>query len=160
MKHLLYSFIFLFLAACQSEEPTAADSPTIKFDYYLRLDQGVDVARSDARFIYVDDTAQVALQEVKFEDIAMKGIPVGNGMMQYSYNDKMELKDSYNLNFTTKEGTKHTYDFPIIKINDFFIKEGKISKSKGFTIVWDGEDTKRNETMVILITDVKEAQLR
>ena len=120
MKYLLYSIVLsIVLSSCGSETPST--SPTIKFDYYLRIDQGIPVARSDVRFIYVEDTAKVALQSVQFEGMIMRGVDAGNGIIQYSYNDKMASQDSYNLNFTTKEGQRYDFDFPIAQINDFSI---------------------------------------
>ncbi|NJN77163.1 MAG: hypothetical protein HC803_01585 [Saprospiraceae bacterium] len=122
-------------------------------NYYLRSDNS-DFVTAEAYIKYESDTTLPVIESVTLEGRKMRQSEhQNNTMWRFRLDEEIRAKHyEYVIN---QAGQKPIKTKLIPKpIGKYSIKEGVISKSKGFTLTWEGEAVNaNNETLVLLITD-------
>jgi hypothetical protein len=150
----LLAILFVFVS-CQNEKNTTTKyDKNIKINNYLRSDKS-DFVTAEVYVKHEKDTIPPNIESVTLE---------GNTMLQSEYQDKTFLRFRLDQEIAAKHYEfvlNHANQKPVkVKLTprpiyEYTVKEGVISKSKGFTLSWKGDPvTASNETMILLITDV------
>jgi hypothetical protein len=147
------AFVLVFISCQNNKETTAQYDKTVVVNYYLRSDNS-DFVTAEVYIRHESDTSLPNIESVTVEGKSMlKSAYQNNKMWRFRTDQDIKSKDfEFVMNqvgqkpFKTKLSPK-----PIRK---YTIKEGIISKSKGFTLTWEGDAVNEsNETFVLLITD-------
>jgi hypothetical protein len=149
---IFLAFVLVFIS-CKNKEAATQYDKTVLINYYLRSDN-TDFVTAEAYVRHESDTSLPNIETVTVEGKAMLKSPHQNNAM-WRFRLDQEIKAN-NYEFTVN----HVGQKPIKAklsskpIRKYAIKEGVISKSKGFTLTWEGEAlSENNETLVLLITD-------
>lgn len=157
---LLFSLIITTFLACKNEQKTAVTTSevynnNISINYYLRTDNSnFVVAEIYAR--HENDTVPPTIEKVTIEGQNMLEHKASRkDLVRFKFGEELPKTKSYSITVTPKGFNGISEVLTPNPITDFSIKEGKMSKSDGFTIEWEGAAANlENETLVILITDV------
>ena len=148
MKKIYLLFAILSIWACNSE-------PKLKARCYVRFleEENKLQTKIEVREINQKEIAALKLDEVRFNEGAMEhheNQVVGN----YYQSENTSGYPSSGFEFNVKNGkTEAIIQFESSIIKNPTVKEIKISKSKGFTICWEGKPLVKGEDLTITITD-------
>lgn len=148
------AFVFV-LISCQNNKETATQyDKTVLVNYYLRSDN-TDFVTAEVFVRHESDTTLPNIESVTVEGKSMLKAAYQNNSM-WRFRLDQEIKANHYEFVVNQVGQKPLKTKLSPKpIRKYTIKEGVISKSKGFTLTWEGESvTESNETLVLLITDV------
>lgn len=147
MRYLLILLTLFSLSACKNE-------PTLTARCYVRYleDENRVQSKIEVRKIGQQEVAALKMAEVRFVSGAMEHRE--NNIVGHFYQSELLSFPSSAFEFmVSHENKEATIQFDPIRIANFSVKEGAISKSKGFTIVWTGTPLAVNEDITVTITD-------
>lgn len=164
MRFLNYSIIAVLLLSfwtCKSDNTpdTPKTAKHIFVNHYVRYLQSEHELKAEVTFKEGDTLASarsIVLADVNFEDTPMTAQNLGkNYGIRYSFRKKGPFKEQYQFNYTGNNIERQVHTVKMSPITEFLIKEGKVNKNSGATVVWNGEALGSNQAMVLLFTDVE-----
>ncbi len=161
MKNLiLFSLIITALVSCKNEQKTTTTTSEvynkiISINYYLRADNS-DFIVAEVYARHENDTILPEIESVSINGRNMMEHKASRkDLVRFKFGEELKKTENYEISVTPKGFDKISETLTPNPITDFSIKEGKMSKTDGFTLKWDGTAANpENETLVILITDV------
>jgi hypothetical protein len=161
-KLILFSLLITIFLSCKNEKSTTnttilgAYNKNISINYYLRTDNS-DFVVAEIYARHEGDTIVPVIEGVSIVGEKMLQHKASRkDLVRFKFGEILPKTDSYEITVQPKGFDKVSKILTPRPITDFAIKEGKISKTNGFTITWKGEPSNEtNETLVILITDAK-----
>ena len=162
IRHSLFFGILLFLVSCQSDAPkseiskTDQTKPTTFAHFYVRFLQSEKQVKATASF--TQGMTKESSKPLKMEN----GVFFHNGNMnekgiknigtRYSYDYEGVFSDKYIFRFKAPLKGKMNHEVKMNPITNYSF-EGKISKSKGMKVTWEGSPLNENESLVFLINN-------
>jgi hypothetical protein len=147
------AFIFVFISCQNNKEAAMQYDKTVLVNYYLRSDN-TDFVTAEVYVRHESDTSLPNIESVTLEGNALlKSAYQNNSMWRFRLDQDIKANNyEFVVNQTGQQPIKTKLSTKPIR--RYTIKEGVISKSKGFTVTWDGDAVNEsNETFVLLITD-------
>lgn len=148
MKKLLIFFLIFGIFACKKESNLRARC----YVRFLEEEQKLE-SKVELRTLTQKEAAAIAVDEVRMNDNLMdnrENLVTGNYYAQ-------ERHDGYPTKgfdfLIKKEDIRCNINFDVAPIANCRIEGGKMSKSKGFTVAWDGKNLLKGEDVTITITD-------
>ncbi len=158
-----YHYLFVFaqisflISACQTNEKT--DQVEVKplfINYEVRYLEQEKELRAMA-FFKEGDSLEVAVPKefsnTTFQSNLMEKQNLGDRGTRYILNRKGQFSTNLDFSYTNDEGLPVNYDLSMPEIGEFSIKEGKLHKNKGITIVWKGKNLDPTQSLVFMFTD-------
>lgn len=147
------AFVFILMSCQNNKETTVQYDKTLIINYYLRSDNS-DFVTAEVYIRHKNDTILPNIESVTVEGESMLKSAYENNMMWRFRADQNIKAKNYEL--VVKEAGQKPVKVKLAPkpIGKYTIKEGVISKSKGFTLTWQGTPVAKTETFVLLITDV------
>ena len=160
-KNSLLSISFILLTflclSCESSQTQSNQKDILKIDYYVRYLQSDKQVKAEISFSEVIDSTKKIIpkrmNEVLFQDSALDGKKVKDSY-KYQLAKQIPFLDTYNFAFRdhTQEVVKQAIS--INPITDISIKKNKVSKLGGTTITLGGTPLQKEESIVILLSDI------
>jgi hypothetical protein len=148
------AFVFVFIGCQNNKEAAIQYDKTVLVNYYLRSDNS-DFVTAEVFVRHESDTSLPNIESVTLEGNSLLKSPhQNNSMWRFRLDQEIKAKD---YEFVTNQVGQQPIKMKLSPkpIRKYTIKEGVISKSKGFTLTWEGDAVNTsNETLVLLITDV------
>ena len=154
---ILAAFILLiFLCfSCNFSQKESQQKNILQVDYYVRYLQADKQAKVAISFTEMDSTKKRTpkmMEEVLFADNALSGEKVGN-KYRYQLTKEMPFAQNYIWSYRLNNGEVVTNDLSIAPISDFAIKKGKVSKTAGTNLTFEGDALSNKEALVLLLSD-------
>ena len=155
----IYTFLFLgsllLGLACQSDTPkTDPTLPTTFANFYVRYLQSESQAQATATFTngFSEEKATPLklTKGVFFHEGNMKERDIKNIGTRYSYDYKGGFSDKFRFQFIEPNLGKMEQVLKMNPISNYAVK-GKVSKSGGMEINWEGAPLNKNESLVFFI---------
>ncbi len=156
-KILFFSLCFMALLSCSNEKKTASEAyeKPLVVNYYLRCDKS-DFVTGEVYLKHENDTVLPKVESVLLQDVSMLESTVNNNILRFKIDQEFPKNKKYNFKIQLPDLEPISLDLSPKVIKSFTVKEGVMSKSKGFNMEWQGDDIQEsNETMILLITDSK-----
>ncbi len=150
MKKLVVLFSLASLMACNSESKWTARC-------YARFleDDGKLQTKVEIREIGQKEVAALEMDEVRFNEGAMEHHQ-NNVVGHYYQSENSSGYPSSGFEFKIKnKKDEAVIQFNAAPLKNFSLKENTISKSKGFTVTWEGVALVKGEDLTITITDIE-----
>lgn len=148
---LLISLCF----SCNFLQKESQQKNILQVDYYVRYLQTDKQAKVAISFAEMDSTKKRTakmMEEVLFADNALSGEKAGN-KYRYQLTKEMPFAKNYTWSYRLSSGETVTNDIAITPISDFVIKKGKVSKTAGTNLTFEGGALSDKETLVLLLSD-------
>ena len=148
---LLISLCF----SCNFSQKESQQKNILQVDYYVRYLQADKQAKVAISFTEMDSTKKRTpkmMEEVLFADNALNGEKVGN-KYRYQLTKEMPFAQKYTWSYRLSNGETMTNDIAVAPISDFVIKKGKVSKTAGTNLTFEGETLSSKEALVLLLSD-------
>jgi len=154
---LLLAFILLISLcfSCNFGQKESTKKNIIQVDYYVRYLQSDKQLKTNISFAEVDSTKRIMpkkMEEVLFANNVLSGKKVGN-QYRYQLEKQMPFAESYSLTYRQNQIEIDSVSIRMQPINDFAIKKGKVSKTAGTNITFEGTLASTEETLVLLFSD-------
>lgn len=152
------------LGSCKNEQVTTTTTDVynknISINYYLRADNS-DFIVAEVYVRHESDTVLPVIESVTIDGRKMLEHKASRkDLVRFKFGEELKKAKSYEVSVKPEGFDAISETLIPNPITDFTIKEGKMSKSDGFTLSWKGEAANpENETLVILITDVNGASM-
>lgn len=164
IKFLLLSFGSIFLLACQpSIPPSAQDHPRQEIaDYYIRLLQDGQKVWAQAEFHQIDSLNNIQpkrYEKVELNQKIMQMENLGIKGLRYTLAEKIPFNNHFTFTLTNDQNRQFHHHLTMSPINNFLIKGGKVKKSRGFTVVYEGEALQKDESIILFLQDQKQKSL-
>jgi len=154
---LILTQVFLSMSACQSDETkNQTNARSLFINYEVRYLEDEKELRGLAYFKQGDSIRTAVSKDfsnVTFQSSAMKKQNLGARGSRYILNRKGSYSSNLDFSYNNNEGIPINYDLSMPAVDAFSIKEGKIQKSKGATIVWNGKALDASQSLVLMFTD-------
>ena len=150
-----FSLLISLCFSCNFSQKESQQKNILEVEYYVRYLQSDKQVKARISFTEVDSTKKRTakrMEEVLFADNALNGEKVGN---QYRYQLTKELPFAvkYDWSYRLNNTETVTNNINIEPISDFAIKKGKVSKTAGTNLTFEGETLANKETLVLLLSD-------
>ena len=150
MKKIFVFFTFISLMACNKEPKWSARCYVRFFEEDNKMQSKIEV-----HDLVEKKAAAIQLDEVRFNEGAMEHRD-NNIVGHYYQADNFSGFPKSGFEFQLLNGKeKAIVQFDASPFQGYAIKENAISKSKGFTVTWNGKALGKEETLTITITDVE-----
>jgi len=155
---LLIAFILLtsLCFSCNFSEKEATKTNILQVDYYARYLQSDKQLKVNISFTEIDATKKIKpkkMEEVLLANSALSGKKVGNQYL-YQLEKQIPFAEKYRLSYRLNQMEMDSATIAMHTINDFSIKKGKVSKTAGTNLTFEGEQQSAEETLVLLFSDV------
>lgn len=152
--YLIGAMAVLGHASCTGEK--GAGKPRLIADYFVRYLADVAELKAQASF-YEGQTLQTATPKampggVTFQQSAMEVKSLGGQVLRYSLQRRSTFNPPFAFGYTNDGGEKEAYTLPLNPVESFSFK-GPVSRSKGFTLVFQGAPLGKEESLVLLFSD-------
>lgn len=146
-KILLFSLIFIFIA-CKKESNLRARC----YIRYLEEEQKLE-SKLELRTLNQKEAAAIAVDETRLNDLLMdsrENLVTG----KYYTQERHDAYPAKGFDFSVKKDASIcNINFNASPIANCRVEGGKISKSKGFNVAWNGNNLIKGEDVTITITD-------
>lgn len=155
---ILAAFILLISLcfSCNFSQKESQQKNILQVEYYIRYMQTDKQVKVEISFTEMDSTKKRTpkmMEEVLFMDNALSGEKAGN-KYRYQLTKEMPFAQNYAWSYRLSNGETMTNDIGIAPISDFVIKKGKVSKTAGTNLTFEGEVLSNKEMLVLLLSDV------
>jgi len=141
--------------SCNFMQKEVAKKNILNVDYYVRYLQADKQLKVNISFTKIDSTEKITpekMEEVLFADQVLSGKKVGN-QYRYELTKEVPFVESYKLSYRLNHNEMDSMTIQLHAMNDFSIKKGKVSKSAGTDLTFEGVEQATNETLVLLFSD-------
>lgn len=124
--------------------------------YYIRFLQEEKETRAEASFFTGSNFEEAQARDIEaitFQDRSMKAQNLGARGIRYFYRSRVPYNTTYKFTYNEKASSSQQRQFEMDGIEEFLIKEGKVDRSDGITLVWKGEALDSTQSMVLMFTD-------
>ncbi len=149
---LLISLCF----SCNFSQKESLKKDQLQVDYYVRYLQADKQFKINISFTKIDSTGKRApkkMEEVLFKGKTLNGEKIGN-QYRYQLEDNTPFVDNYSLAYRPNQQEIDTTSIQIQSIHDFWIKKGKVSKTAGTNLIFEGTPLSNEEALIFLVSDV------
>lgn len=161
MKNLISAFAIITVLCCScdnSAPETASKTPTIYATLYVRYIQPDQQIKAEATF-YEGDSLKTALPKAitggtTFQNSGMGNRTLQDQVIRYGYENTIEYPAQFSFGFKDGAEQPYTHNYSMSPTGDFSIKEA-ISKTRGMTLILEGESLKKGERLVLLFSDAE-----
>lgn len=148
MKNLLFILLLFGAFSCKKETNLRARCYARFLEEEQRLETKIEVRTLDQK-----ESAAIEVDEARFNDNLMdsrENLVTG----KYYAQERADAYPKKSFDFIVKKnGTVCKINFEASPIANCRIEGGKISKTKGFTVAWDGNNLNKGEDVTITVTD-------
>ncbi len=153
----VFAQIILLMSACQTNEKNnQIKAKPLFINYEVRYLEQERELRALAYF-KEGDSLEIAVPKefsnIAFQSSAMDKQDLGERGIRYMLNRKGPFSENLDFSYHNNEGVPINYDLSMPAVGAFSIKEGKIHKNKGVTVVWEGEALDPSQSLVFMFTD-------
>ncbi len=155
----LATISILFTLGCKSDSKVEAPKETkhIFAKYYVRYLQTEKELKAEVSFKEGDSLAtarSIVLTDVTFEEEPMNVQNLGktHGIRYVSRKTGL-YKDQYTFNYNGDQLGSMSHAVKMNTITDFKLKDNKIDKKTGGTLIWQGKPLQKNQELILLFTD-------
>jgi len=162
MKFLISSLVsisILLTFGCQSDSKIETSKKTthIFAKYYVRYLQTEKELKAEVSFKEGDSLAtarSIVLTNVTFEGEPMNVQNLGKTHgVRYGSRKTGLYKDQYEFKYNGDQFGTLGHTIKMNPITDFELKEDKINKASGGTLIWQGKPLQKNQELILLFTD-------
>lgn len=148
---LLISFCF----SCNFMQKESTKKNILQVDYYARYLQSDKQLKVNISFMEIDSTEKIMakkMKEVLISDNVLNGKKIGN-QYRYQLEKNMPFADNYGLTYIFNQTEMDTMSIRIKALSNFSIKKGKMSKTAGTNLIFEGDQQLATEALVLLFSD-------
>jgi hypothetical protein len=147
MKQISLSFAFLFLMACQNNNPAPA-GPKQSLDLYVRLMSQENKISAQAEMKNTDDVPMEIPGGIRFQGVNMRLIPLQGVMYQHSFAARYIPEIQFDWGGGKAPAEQAKSDFP--QAANFHFSREILDRSKPDTLRWEGGPLGKGESLVCL----------
>ena len=154
----LLAFILLtsLCFSCNFRQKETTNKKSLQVDYYVRYLQSDKQLKVNISFTEIDSTEKIMpkkMEEVLFVNQVLNGKKVGNAY-RYQLATKIPFAEKYGLTYRLNQTATDSLTIQMETLSDFSIKKGKVSKTAGTNLTFEGLEESTKETLVLLFSDV------
>jgi len=155
---LLIAFILLtsLCFSCNFRQKETTNKNILQVDYYVRYLQSDKQLKVNISFTEKDSTEKIIpkkMEEVLFANKVLNGKKVGNEF-RYQLATQIPFTEKYGLIYRLNQTKTDSLTIQMEALSDFSIKKGKVSKTAGTNLTFEGTEHPTKETLVLLFSDV------
>ncbi|MFK7983788.1 MAG: hypothetical protein AB8G86_27675 [Saprospiraceae bacterium] len=150
---LLISLCF----SCNFMQKETTKKNILQVDYYARYLQADKQLKVNISFTEIDSTEKLIpkkMEEVLFANKVLNGKKISNAYRYQLVTQMPFTENNYGLTYRLNQTEIDSVAIPIQAMSDFSIKKGKVSKTAGTNLVFEGIEQSTEETLVLLFSDV------
>ncbi len=154
---ILAAFILLISLcfSCNFSQKELPQKNILQVEYYVRYLQTDKQVKASISFMEIDSTKKrmaKRMEEVLFANNSLNGEKVGN-QYRYQLTKELPFAAKYDWSYRLNNTKTVTNKINIEPISDFVIKKGKVSKTAGTNLTFEGVELSSKETLVLLLSD-------
>jgi hypothetical protein len=149
MRNLFVTLTIISLMACNSEPTWTARCYSRFLEEENKLQTKIEI-----RTVGQEKVAALQMDEVRFNEGAMEHRD-NNVIGHYYQADGFSGYPTSGFEFQIQQAKeKAIIQFDVPELKGYALKEGNVSKSKGFTITWQGKPLSKDEMLTVTLSDI------
>lgn len=162
MRLLLITSLLLGCLCCSPERELSEEQQAEKLyaEYYIRYLQDKKQLKAEATFkrsIDVDSARSIEPNgSIFLQNVQLTPVRIDKRNLRYQKEFNRVFEPEYNFKFVDDDEQVINHNIKMTSIPKFSIESNIGSKANGINIQWEGENLKKNEQLIILLSDAND----